>query len=356
MDSAVRRLDSARGDAKKKGRSRYIERESPESNRFFIVQRNAEGKEVLRQQYTIEVLDSPEHPSLPAAYDLLSQRFSSEELDPMEIMRDQMRGKRYGHEIDPNGTKAILFAIKNEKGEVVTTLDGGVLPLRDEKGELTGESVFMVFYVTTKPELEGLGLGREIMITAYQYAAQEAKRRGVKLIGGAGECTWTSRKYWERLGWRRTYTEMQDGSLAEVPYVQPPLAFELNTGEVEEGSGDAPEHFMIDFFDKKMEEDPAAAQRLARIVQAFYRTNNYINRQAFVDAHKEDEQAAEQAYQRHVSAIRPHERAFLEAVSRGKLKFLRASELKGRQLTPYYTSGEEEEAEGKRDVPVSEVF
>ncbi|MBI5152534.1 hypothetical protein HZA39_03295 [Candidatus Peregrinibacteria bacterium] len=334
-----------------RGRDFRIERTSPEVQEFTVVRKNAEGKEI-RERFTIECLDSPEHPTLPAAYGLMESVFSSEELDPLDIMQDQMRGKRYGYEM---GAKATLFAVKNEQGEVVCTLDGGLLPLRDDNGNPTGEAVFMVFYVATNPKVRQYGIGREIMISAYQQAELEAKQRGLKFIGAAGECTWTSYKYWEKLGWRRVYTDAgEEQPVQEIPYVQPPLAFDLNTGEIEDGAGDAPEHFMIHLFDKNAERNPNLARKLPQIVGAFYKTNNYIDRRAFAESEN-----PEAAYAKHRSAIDHHREQFGRDLGRGQIRFLTSRDCDGlrardRTIEDWVTSDEEAEAMGKPIVRIPE--
>lgn len=343
--AAINRLHQDR-ESRKAGRDTIIERSSPQDTRFSVVKKGPKSKEIERKEFTIEVLDGPDHPTFPPTYALMQDRFGAEELDPEDIMKDQMRGLRKGYE--SMGTRAQIISIKNEKNEVVCTLNGGVLPLLDETGKETGEAIFMVFYVATRPDVEGIGIGREIMITAYQAAEEEARARNLKLIGAAGECTYTSQRYWENLGWRRAYTEDSEGTIAEVPYVQPPLDFDLKTGEVAEGCGDAPEHFMVRLFQEE-KDNPALGQKLLSMVKAFYRANNDIDRRAFEQEHPEDSTGAEQAYQTHRAAITPHLEQFQRDVMRGKISFLSGPECKaletmGRKVRHYLTPDEQEEA------------
>ncbi|MFA6521618.1 MAG: hypothetical protein WCT53_04510, partial [Candidatus Gracilibacteria bacterium] len=256
-------------------------------------------------------------------------RFGSEELDPEDIMKGQMEGKRKGYE--SMGTRAIILAVKNEKGEVIATLDGGLLPLLDEAGKETGESTFMVFYVATSEEYESTGLAGEAMLAAYHEAAKEAQARGLKLIGGSGECTFDTLRYWQTYGWKRAYTQDKAGNFREVPYTQPPLDFDLKTGEVAEGCGDAPEHFMVDLFDKNAEKDPNIATKLAQMVKAFYRANNYVDRRAF---------ETEAAYQKHREAIVPHEQQFLGDLKKGQVKLMSSNEWAGKNIEHWVTPEE----------------
>jgi GNAT superfamily N-acetyltransferase len=314
---------------------------------FFILNiANSDGKQESHR-FHIEVLDNPEHLLLPQAYELLAKKFGSEELDPLPIMQDQMKGLRYGYEM---GTRAAIFAIQDEDGEVVCTLVGGLLPLRSEGGEMQEDSTFMVFYVATEDKFKRSGFGREIMIDAYEYAQTESKKRKLNLLGAAGECTWTSQNYWERLGWRRVYIDNGSGPIEEIHYVQPPLAFDLETGEAEDGAGDAPEHFMILLTDPNNGEDQTELKnRLASTVRAFYRSNNYIDQQAFNNASPKDAEAAEVAYERHISAIKRHEESFQQQLGKGTIKFYSKEELKklrkeGREVVEFVTSEKERAA------------
>lgn len=343
MRGVIDLYNQDREAANQQNPNQEINRAPDEDSFSLTIKKPDGGQEILN--FTIEVLESPEHPHLPKAYELLAKKFGSEELDPLPILQDQMNGLRYGYEM---GTRAVLFAIKDEKGEVVCTLDGGLLPLRNEKGEMEKDSVFMVFYVATEDRFKKSGFGREIMINAYQYAQAEAQRRKLNLLGAAGECTWTSQHYWERLRWRRAYIDNGAGPIEEIPYVQPPLAFDLETGEVEEGAGDAPEHFMVLFADPKAEKDPALKNRLMGIVRAFYASNNYISPEAFSGASPENPEAAQTAHEKHVSAIRPHEQKFQEQLAQGNIRFYSKENLAdlrkaGREIIEYVTSDEERE-------------
>lgn len=346
--AAIQKLHDDRESGKKNGRETIIERTSPQDDHFFVIKRDSTtGREIERRRFSIVVLSGPKDAVFEPSYKLMQERFGENELDPKEIMQDQMKGLRKGFE--SMGTRAQIISIKDDRGEVVCTLNGGLLPLLDEEGQQTGESIFMVFYVATDPKVEGIGIGREAMITAYQVAAQEAKDRRLRLIGCAGECTYTSKRYWENLGWRRAYTQDERDDVSEVPYVQPPLDFDLETGEIAEGCGDAPEHFMVRLFDGAMVKDPNIARTFARIVAAFYRANNFIDRRAFegvIGTDKPDE--VETAYQRHRQAIVPHLEQFTRDVMRGRIVLLSGAEcaalqIAGKKVTHHLTPDEMEE-------------
>ena len=328
--------------------------------------RNPDGTVLLtnketgeKQTFEIEIVENAEHPRFDGAYDLLGETFNSEELDPKEIMADQMKGLRYGETI-PTGAKAVIFTLSkivestDENGEkikhkeVVGTLDGGLIDLEDETGKFTGESIFMVFYVASKTDEEDTtknyrqyGFGRELMISAYEYAKKEAEKRKKKFIGAAGECTYTSRNFWEKMNWKRCYMRPKgdaSNNWKEIVYVQPPLDFNLETGEVEEGSGDAPEHFMAHIFELlRGEQDPEKIiKKLISIVNGFYRTNNFIAPEAFG--------GKTEAYEKHYALINERLENFAKQFEGMEVSFFSEDEIKkgGLAVENYYPGGDEE--------------
>lgn len=211
----------------------------------------------------------------------------------------------------------------------------------------------MVFYIASKTDEDPnknyrqYGFGRELMISAYEYAKHEAQARGMQLIGAAGECTYTSRTFWEKMDWRRAYVQSKDEqskNWKEVSYVQPPLAFDTETGDVAEGAGDAPEYFMVNLFDKKANQ---TSQKLTSIVNGFYRTNNYISPNAF---------SSTEAYQHHVAAINPHLQNFADQLDNQKIRFLTEEEINSEKLAVenYVTGDAEAEMLARADHPIKE--
>ncbi len=191
------------------------------------------------------------------------------------------------------------------------------------------------------------------MINAYQYAREEAVKRGSQLLGAAGECTWRSRQFWERMGWQRAYIDSGKGPIKEIEYVQPPLAFDLTTGQPAEGAGEAPEHFMADFFGPKMENAPHAAEKLAATVRGFYQTNNYVDRRAFPN---------DEAYRTHLAAVQPHADSFANQFQQpGSIRFLTkaagdALKKSGRTVEDYITNPAEEGGEMPQPIHESDTL
>jgi hypothetical protein len=80
-------------------------------------------------------------------------------------------------------------------------------------------------------------------------ATKEAQSEGRTLKFAIGECTSTSEKYWNSVGWKRAYGKTEkENEYKEIEYVQPALDFDEDTGKIAEDAGEAPEHMMIDNF------------------------------------------------------------------------------------------------------------
>lgn len=230
------------------------------------------------ETFTIHSIEKGDDPLLSGVQKLLEEKFGKEEVDPEEIMRSAVEKKT------PWGThedvKYKVFAITDSRGEVVSTVAGGHLDLRDAHGKPTKETIFMVAYAVTSPKLEGKGLAREAYISALKNIAADAHGKGKKLTMSAGECTYTSEGFWNRVGWKRVYQEQGTGEkkvYSEAPYIQPALDFNEKTGLPAEDAGEAPEHLMIDPF----EGQTFTRRHVVSVVEAFYRWCNRWPKEAF---------------------------------------------------------------------------
>lgn len=242
-------------------------------------------------KYKSEMIEKGESLDLGKVQNLFIKTFGAEEVDPEEILRSAVDGTT------PFGTKDItnyrVTVIKNEQDEVVSTVAGGLLELQDEQGRGTGEAMFMVGYAVTDERARQAGLAREAYISAILGAVKDAEKKGLKLSFAAGECTYTSEKYWNSVGWKRVYAaegEGEDKSFRELEYVQPALDFEEKTGEVAEDAGEAPEHLMVDSFGA----NSPSKEQVVQTVNAFYRWCNLWPREAF---------DSDEAYQKHTDYV-----------------------------------------------------
>lgn len=202
--------------------------------------------EIEGKKYTIETIERGDDPRLHDVQKLFERTFGKEEVDPEEVLRNAVDGHTASGQPD---NKYRIITVRNEKGKLVSTFTGGVLELLDEKGESTGESVYSVGYAVTDKRNREKGLAKEAYISALIDATKEAEADGKTLKMAIGECTYTSEKFWNRVGWKRVYSQKEgEKSATELKYIQPALDFDTETGKPTEDAGEAPEHLMIDSF------------------------------------------------------------------------------------------------------------
>ncbi len=202
--------------------------------------------EIEGKKYTIETIENGEDIALADVQKLFEDTFGEEEVDPEEILRGAVNGITCWN--TPEMTKYRIVTVRNERGELASTFAGGQLEMMDEQGNPTGEAVYFVGYAVTSKKMRQKGLAKEAYISALIDATKEAQSQGRKLKFAVGECTYTSEKFWNSVGWKRVYSEDEPKNYSELRYVQPALDFDEDTGEIAEGAGEAPEHLMMDNF------------------------------------------------------------------------------------------------------------
>lgn len=359
VENAVNKLEETRLETNTRLIKDNLELTRESEN--VIVLRDLESKEI-KQEFEIETLKDPEDKRLDEAYDFLADTFGKNEMDSKDAVKDQMKGLRYGQKIETGGNAVIFTASRNyetldengektSKKEVVSSLDAGVISLQDENGNFTGECILMVYYIASKTSEDPtrnyrqLGLGRELLVSAYKYGLEEAGKRSMKLIGAAGECTYTSRAFWERMGWKRVYAKdggEQGKNYKEISYIQPPLNYDLETGNPEEDSDIAPEHLMMNIFHTWVENSPQIDKKVASVVNGFYRTNNYIAPEAFglsldkntnelkpldVNTNKEEVEKSINSYKNHLTFVDSQLVDFKKQLENKRIRFLNKKQI-----------------------------
>lgn len=198
------------------------------------------------QRFKIEVIEDGKDPALSDVQKLLEETFGEEEVDEEEIMRSSVDGVTPWKTED---AKYRVVTIRDHENKLISVFTGSQLDLLDNDGEPTGESVYYVGYAVTSPDARQKGLAREAYISAITDAAKNAQAEGRTLKFAIGECTYTSEKFWNNVGWKRMYAQKGDKKeYGELKYIQPALDFDENTGKIAEGAGEMPEHLMIDSF------------------------------------------------------------------------------------------------------------
>ncbi|KKS12843.1 hypothetical protein A2617_03225 [Candidatus Daviesbacteria bacterium RIFOXYD1_FULL_41_10] len=277
-------------------------------------------------KYTVEKVTNNEKGDIGRIYQLLVANFKPEEVEPEEVLIERIDR----NPIPEVAYKHQAFAIKNAQGEMVTAFVGVHLDLRDEQGHPTGETMLAIGYVATNGDKRFNDLAREIYNSALIDAALEAESWGKKLVLAEGECTNDSEPFWNAVDLNRIYIETGEKDLTEIPYNQPPHAFNPETGEVPEGAGAVPEHLMVQTF------GPIALskERLIQSVSVSYRELYFKSRNNFRN---------DDAYQKHERAVHQEEtmiKGFLDAP--GQLIFLGRANRKKVQEEGFTVHGQED--------------
>ena len=269
------------------------------------------------KRFMIEGIERGDSPDISQVQNLFIKTFGEEEVDPEEILRSGVEGKTPWETDDL--CKYRIHVIKNSEGEVVSTVTGGLLDLLDNENNPTGKKMFMVAYAVTDPQARQGGLAREAYISAIMDAAKSARSEGKELAFAAGECTYTSERFWNNVGWKRVYgaTSLEDKkAYTELKYVQPALDFDETTGKPAEDAGEAPEHLMIDSFGRM----PPTKEEILQTIQAFYRWCNRWPPEAFEN---------EEAYEKHQEYVSVIEEQFKKQLAEsGQLIYLDQSSRK----------------------------
>ncbi len=238
----------------------------------------SEGK-----KFTIEVIESSEDPKIDNICRMLRNTFSAEEVDPPKVTREAVDG--FSPDWNTHYPKYRLVTVRGENGKLASIFTGAQLDVLDESGKPTGEAVYSVGYALTTVQARQHGLAREAYTSALIDAAKQAKAEGKTLKFAIGECTYTSEKFWNNVGWKRIYAQTGDKKhYTELKYIQPALDFDEETGKSAEDADEYPEHLMIDSFGR----NPPSVEEVKRSYEALLHYNGDWPESAFENskAHK----------------------------------------------------------------------
>jgi hypothetical protein len=231
----------------------------------------SEGK-----KFRIEVIEKGEDPEIKNVHRLFLKTFGKEEIDPQKVTREAVDG--YSPDWNTHFPKYRIVTVKDERGRLASVFTGAQLDVLDENGKPTGEAVFSVGYAVTAETKRQKGLAREAYISALIDAAKQAKDEGKTLKFAIGECTYTSEKFWNNVGWKRIYAQTKDKkNYAELKYMQPALDFDEETGKPTEDADECPEHLMIDSFGR----NPPNTEEVKRSYEALLHYNGDWPESAF---------------------------------------------------------------------------
>lgn len=250
--------------------------------------------------FKIDIYEDGKDVGLSDVQNLFNNIFLAGEIESELVLRNAIESKT------PWGTPDVKYRVvhvRNEKNELVAVCAGATLPL--EKGDdLNREMIYCVEYIATDDKARGTGIGREAYLSGLLDSLQIAKANKATLSMVVGECTESSEKFWDGLGWKRIYTQESDYMFSEVPYIQPALKFNPDTGEVADDASDVPEHFTVDFFG--LDPDPE------KIKMAYVEFIDYTSmwpREAFTN---------NEAYEKHLLYIDGLKKNFLTKIDKSK--------------------------------------
>jgi hypothetical protein len=195
--------------------------------------------------YYVKSVEDPNDPAIREVMKILASEFATEELPETDTLQMAIQMALAGNK-NPDRNDYYMFELLTDgEGKPLGAALGLYAPLYDKKGNKTGKGAAMTGYIVVRKEHRGAFTSMEPFRRLVRDSTREAGRRGEKLDMITGECVTAVEIGMNRYGGYRCYLELQDGSLEELKYYQPPLTWNPETGEPTADSGIAAEHFMI---------------------------------------------------------------------------------------------------------------
>ena len=269
------------------------------------------------EKFSAEQLTNPEDSRVDKVQEMLAGHFGEEEVDPPEVMKEAMTGRMATGEECP---KYLIHVAENSKGEIIGLRTGAVVETVNAKGKMSESSgVLLGCYSLTSPEARGKGVWKELFKAQGEAAQKDAESRGLKIKGYMSEAHDGMEPVLNTEGAKRAYIKMGDGSFKELPYEQPPLDWDPETGNPTEGAGVVPEHLMLRLASGK---NDLSGKELMEMVRGMYYYNNYREEEYFQD---------KEAYDRHTEFVEGIEQKLAESIGKGKVYLLSRQEREAMQ-------------------------
>ncbi|MFH1820304.1 MAG: hypothetical protein ABH805_00025 [Candidatus Nealsonbacteria bacterium] len=260
---------------------------------YVIIRKIKEWKGRTRiMVLTIGRLVDPKDPRVEEIQELLEANLKPEEVDPIETLRETITGKMStGEEVPPY---LVHYATNNE-GKVVAVLAGAVVPLVDEEGEesLTVGVLLGCYAVILS---KATGVASDLLLALEKSAMEDAGERDIMVYGFLIEAQDKIEVASNRHGLKRLYVKKKNGSLTELPYKQPPVDWNPETGDPADGAGVVPEHLMLKIISPKVVRE-IPGQNLMDMIRGMFYYNNYREEEYF------NSKKAYRVHNRYVEAI-----------------------------------------------------
>jgi len=171
-------------------------------------------------QPQIQRIVQPDDPLVQKIYDLFASQFGKEELDPIDVVREELENTAKGEHEAP-----YIMLATSVDGEVVNALAGNYFRLSTPR--VAGAAIG---YAATTPDLRLKGLGKaivgEFLKQVDQYCSEEDRRLLATVLEAQTPSAenpnfYDSRPFWARLGWK-----LSEGGI----HCQPSMEFVKKTG------------------------------------------------------------------------------------------------------------------------------
>ncbi|MDO8559138.1 MAG: hypothetical protein Q7R84_02295 [bacterium] len=276
------------------------------------------------EKFSIERLTNPEDPRVNKVQEMLEKYFRSEEVDPIEVLKQAMTGTMATGEKVPS---YLIHVAENSKGEIEGLQTGAVCETVDAKGNISKKSgVSLGFYTVVPPEMRKKGIFKNLFKAYEKAAGKDAEERGLRINGSMGEAHDEVEPVFNNQGMKRAYVKAS-GVFFELPYQCPPVDWNTETGKPEEGAGTMSEHLMLKLTSGK---NKVSGKQIMEMVRGMYNYNNYREEEYF---------KSEKAYKDHTKFVKRIEQNLTDFVA-GK--------------TVYLLDAKEREAMKKKGVQFSE--
>lgn len=266
------------------------------------------------ERYQIRMTRPEDTKTIREIHTLLQETFDVEEVEPEDSLRAGLRGRRI--EGSSLTTRYRIFVARDSSGQLQSLYGGQLVDILPNDGDTQpDELLFMGMYGAVREESRRKGLVRELYMSSMMEAAADAHALGKTLTTIAGECTEKSEGAWNAVGRRRAYVQTGPNEYSELPYIQPALSFNRETGLPAHGAGEIAEHIMLQFLTGE-----PTKERVSAAVSSMYRCSNTWPEHMF---------ANKRAYQSHlgyINRLRSNFDSFL--MNNGDLLLLTAEERK----------------------------
>ncbi|MBI2582050.1 hypothetical protein HYV87_02910 [Candidatus Woesearchaeota archaeon] len=218
----------------------------------------ANGQDLLQshegENFTIKRITNPEDPALKHAHDLFWQEFGYG-TDYFSLMQELAPDKNLAYHV-----------ILNDEEKVVAASNSGYLALGN-----VSESILAVWLMVVDKEHRGKKLVQELYQDIYRFGLERvsAEKTKLKAIVGEASCKQLEKIEYvlnrSEIGRKRVYYQDQNEIVHEVPYVSPPLKWNIHSGVPEEEA--QPNRLMLRLLDSRQS---MPAYELLEIIARIY--------------------------------------------------------------------------------------